>query len=76
MSDTVLVKANSHRARQKLFVEIGEENTQALTSLRRETGKGVFRIPAELEQRARTIKGIAGFRDGDDLINCWPRGVV
>lgn len=68
---TVLVKAQSHRARRKLLALVGEENAEALCSLRRETGRGAYRIPAHFEAEAKAITGVSGLRDGDDLMPCW-----
>ena len=74
---TVLVKAGSHRARRKLAALVGEENMEALTSFRREVGKGgAYRIPHEFEDEAKAITGVSGLRDGDDLIRCWLRGIA
>lgn len=72
---TVLVKCGSHRARKKLMALVGEENAEALYSLRREVGNGgACRIPARFEAEAKAIKGVSGLRDGDDLMRCWPEG--
>lgn len=73
MPDTMLVKCGSHRARTKMLRLIGEENAEAMGSMRRDTGKGVYRIPANRAVEAKAITGVTGFRDGDDLIKCWPR---
>jgi hypothetical protein len=70
---SILVKAGSHRARNKLLALVGEENAEALYSLSRETGKGAFRIPDRFEVEAKAITGVSGLRDGDDLLKCWPR---
>jgi hypothetical protein len=51
---------------------VGRENAQALYSLYRETGKGVYRIPAALAPEAKQITGVSGYRDGPDLHPCWP----
>lgn len=70
---TVLVKCGSHRARHKLYALVGRENAQAMCSMRRDVGTGgVFRIPAEQGPAAKAITGVSGFRDGDDLMKCWP----
>jgi hypothetical protein len=70
--ETALVKCGSHRARRKLLALVDEERAQALYSLHRETGKGVYRIPAELAPEAKRITGVSGYRDGPDLMPCWP----
>jgi hypothetical protein len=73
MTDTTLVKCGSHRAREKMLRLVGRENAQAFFSMRRDVGAGgVYRIPAELAPAAKAITGVTGFRDGDDLHNCWP----
>jgi hypothetical protein len=69
---TALVKCGSHRAREKMLRLVGRENAQALYSLSRETGKGVYRIPAALAPEAKQITGVSGYRDGPDLHPCWP----
>jgi hypothetical protein len=69
---TTLVKCSSHRARQKMLALVGSDNAQALFSMRRETGKGVYRIPAARAREAKAIVGVSGYRDGDDLMKCWP----
>lgn len=66
-----LVKCGSHRARRKMLALVGED-AQALFSMRRETGKGVYRIPTAHAAAAKAIVGVSGFREGDDLMNCWP----
>jgi hypothetical protein len=71
-NETALVKCASHRARRKMLTLVGEERAQALYSLHRETGKGVYRIPAELAPEAKQITGVSGFRDGPDMNPCWP----
>ena len=68
---TVLVKCASHRARNKLFALVGRENATGYYSLHRETGKGAYRIPVEHEAAAKSITGVAGMRDGDDLMRTW-----
>lgn len=68
---TVLVKAHSHRAREKLYALVGRENTQQFFSLHRSTAKGAIRIPSEHEEAAMAIVGITRMRDGDDLMRCW-----
>lgn len=68
-----LIKCGSHRARKKMLAVVGEDNAEALFSLDRETGKGVYRIPADVAAEAKAITGVSGFRDGDDLMRCWPR---
>lgn len=73
---TALIKCGSHRARGKMLALVGRDNAQALFSLERETGKGVYRIPADLATQAKAITGVTGFRDGDDLMDCWPVGVT
>jgi hypothetical protein len=50
-ASTVLVKCGSHRARAKMLALVGRENAQALFSMRRNTAKGAYRIPAALAQR-------------------------
>lgn len=73
MPNTTLVKCGSHRARNKMLSLVGTENAEALFSMRRETGTGgVYRIPADRADEAKTITGVTGFRDGDDLMKCWP----
>lgn len=69
--ETVLVKAASHRARAKLLALVGRDNAEALFSMHRSTGKGVYRIPASLATEAKSIVGVSGYRDGDDLMRCW-----
>lgn len=77
MSDqTVLVKCGSHRARAKMLALVGRDHAEALFSMRRDTGKGVYRIPAEHERAAKAITGVSGFRDGDDLMRCWPSAPI
>lgn len=72
-SNTALVKCGSHRAREKMLRLVGRDNAQALFSMRRDTGTGgVYRIPAELAPAAKQITGVTGFRDGEDLLKCWP----
>ena len=68
---TVLVKCGSHRARDKMLALVGRDNAEALFSMHRDTGKGVYRIPAELATRAKAVTGVSGYRDGDDLMRCW-----
>jgi hypothetical protein len=68
---TVLVKCGSHRARRKLYALVGKENAEELFSMHRKTGRGAFRIPAELEAQAKAIVGVSGLRDGKDLMRCW-----
>lgn len=69
--ETVLVKCGSHRARNKLYALVGRENCQEYFSLRRQTGKGAIRIPAEHEASAKAITGVSGMRGGEDLMRCW-----
>lgn len=70
---TALVKCGSHRARGKLLRLFEDErDAESLYSLTRETGKGVYRIPADMAAKAKAITGVAGFRDGEDLRRCWP----
>jgi hypothetical protein len=76
LEPTALVKCGSHRARGKMLAFVGKDRAQALYSLHRETGKGVYRIPAELASAAKQITGVSGFRDGPDLHPCWPASVV
>ena len=72
-NETVLVKCGSHRARHKMLALLGDAPSQAVFSMRRETGHGgAYRIPAEFEEEAKAITGISGLRDGDDLLKCWP----
>lgn len=73
---TVLVKCGSHRARNKMLALVGRDNAKALFSLQRETGKGVYRIPAEHAAAAKAITGVSGFREGDDLMVCWPTSLT
>jgi hypothetical protein len=70
--ETAIVKCGSHRARHKLFALVGKENAEAFYSFDRNVGTGgVYRIPREHAAKAKTITGISGFRDGDDLAPCW-----
>jgi len=70
---TALVKCGSHRAREKMLRLMPDErDAVAFYSFHRETGKGVYRIPANLAASAKSIVGVSGFRDGPDLHPCWP----
>jgi len=72
MTNTVLVKCGSHRARNKLTALVGRESMIALFSLYRDVGTGgAFRIPARYEREAKAITGVSGMRDGEDLHKCW-----
>ena len=72
-TDFVIVRCASHRARGKLLTLVGEDVAQALFSMRRDTSKGAYRIPARLLDDACAITGVTRMRDGDDLMECWPR---
>jgi hypothetical protein len=64
-----LIKCGSHRARRKVFSIIPERNS--LYSFRRATGKGVYLVTPDEFSLVRDIKGVSGFRNGDDLLRCW-----
>lgn len=71
--ETAIVQCGSHRARRKLFNLVGEENAEAFYSFDRGAGTGgIYRIPREHVAEAKAITGVSGFRDGDDLMRCWP----
>lgn len=67
---STLVKANSHRARNKLLALVGPDREE-LFSMRRNTAKGAYRIPDRYAESAKAITGVTGMRDGDDLQRCW-----
>lgn len=71
---TALVKCGSHRAREKLLRLFEDQrDAEALYSMRRDVGTGgVYRIPAARAAEAKAIVGVSGFRDGGDLMRCWP----
>jgi hypothetical protein len=70
---TELVKCGSHRAREKMLKLVPEGRALAYFSMRRDIGTGgVYRIPAAYLVQARAITGVSGFREGDDLMRCWP----
>lgn len=65
----MLVRFNSHRARQKAFERIPKR--LGFYSLRRSTGKGVYEVTEAERAQLAGIKGVTRFRPGDDLMRCW-----
>lgn len=66
----LLIKCISHRAREKVFRAI--PHRKGFFSLHRTTFKGVYPVTPEEFNLVRKIKGVSGFRDGDDLL---PHGI-
>jgi hypothetical protein len=69
---TELVKCGSHRARRALLALVPADRALPYFSMHRDTAKGVYRIPAAYLAQARAITGVSGFREGEDLMRCWP----
>ena len=68
----LLIKCNSHRARSRATAYVRTYPDQ-LCSFYRDVGKGVFQVTKEemAEIKQMKIKGITGYKDGDDLFRCW-----
>jgi hypothetical protein len=65
---SALVRCQSHRARERLFRLVGEENCEGVFSMFRNTNYGAYRIPAEQASAAKALSGVSGMREGDDLM--------
>ena len=66
--DTILIRVNSHRARQKMAKLIGEQ--QCYYSFDRYCTGGFYRLLKEDAAKALVITGISKARDGDDIHPC------
>lgn len=66
------MKCGSHRARSRLKGLIGKE-AQCFYSLSANSFHGVFWVPEDLVEKARTLRGITKTRqqDPDLWLRCW-----
>jgi hypothetical protein len=71
-----LLKAGSHRARERLLWFLsarGVDKPRQLCSFTRNVGGGVYEVSESLfiEAREKKMKGVTSFKDGEDLFKCW-----
>lgn len=71
-----LLKATSHRARERLLGFLssrGIDKPPPLCSFKRETGYGLYAVSESVfrEAKERKLKGVTSFKDGEDLFKCW-----
>lgn len=66
---TILVRFNSHRARQRVLGRGG--SAHALWSWSKPAKGGYYRLPADCLRHVRATPGATVARDPGDLCACW-----